>query len=650
MSRAPSFVTFPAADSDWTTFVENYVSERLNTARARLGTLTAGDADGAPTAEEALTAWNDADIALTHAHQLMESISEVHPDREVRVRCTDLQQRTQRFRTARDGDPALYSAMSGALSGAALEGDDAYARDLILADFRLAGAHLGADQRDRLAQLDDALSSAATEFSENIREDTRSIRVAPSSLAGLPDDYVAAHPAGEDGLIEITTDYPDLGPFLDMSTDADAREALMRADYQRAYPVNDEVLSRLLRLRDEKARLLGFGGWADYATARMMMTDGAGIDAFLTGVEAAARPAGEADAAMLLERKRRDVPDATSLLVSDSRFYIETLKAERFGVDAREVRRYLDYQRVRDGILALTAELFGVSFSPVFDAPSWHDDVQAFDVVDAGDTIGRIYLDMHPRPGKYGHMACFPLVTGIGGQHLPEAALVCNFPRGRMTFDDLETYLHEFGHLLHVVFSGGVRHSRLAGLSEQGEWDFVEAPSQLLEEWAWTHEVLARFAIDDDGEPIPATLVEALRASRDLGAGLTTCRQLVYAQLSYRLHRDVPEDLASASAAIERELDVRTPLEGTHQYASFGHLTTYSACYYTYQWSLSIAKDLFTGFDPEHLLDQTRSRRYRDAVLAPGGSRPAARLIEDFLGRPFSTRAYEEWLASLATS
>ncbi|WP_062132939.1 M3 family metallopeptidase [Demequina aestuarii] len=645
MSRAPSFVTLPTADADWLAFAENYVSERLDTARARLGTLTADDA---LTATEVLAAWNAADIAITHAHQLMESISEVHPDREVRVRCTELQQRTQRFRTARDGDPSLYAAVAGALRDASLEGDDAYARDLILEDFRLAGAHLEADQRERLASIDDALSSATTEFSENIREDTRRIRVAPSALAGLPEDYVDAHPAGDDGLVEITTDYPDMTPFLDMSSDADAREQLLRADYQRAYPANDEVLGRLLRLRDEKARLLGFNGWADYATARMMMTDGDGIETFLAGVEAAARPAGEADAAMLLERKRRDVPEATQLLVSDSRFYIETLKTERFGVDAREVRRYLDYERVRDGILDLAAELFGVAFSPVPDAPRWHDDVQVFDVVDGDDAIGRIYLDMHPRPGKYGHMACFPLVTGIGGQHLPEGALVCNFPRGRMTFDDLETYLHEFGHLLHVVFSGGVRHSRLAGLSEQGEWDFVEAPSQLLEEWAWTHEVLARFAIDDDGVPIPAELVEALRASRDLGAGLMTCRQLVYAQLSYRLHRDIPEDLASASAAIERELDVRTPLDGTHQYASFGHLTTYSACYYTYQWSLSIAKDLFTGFDPEHLLDQGRTRRYRDTVLAPGGSRPATRLIEDFLGRPFSTRAYEEWLAGLA--
>ncbi|MFW2514644.1 M3 family metallopeptidase [Demequina sp. SO4-13] len=644
MSRTPSFVTFPAADADWSAFVTDYASERLEGARAHLDTIAAGRS------EDVMAAWAKADIAVTHAHQMMESLSEVHPDREVRQLATELQQRSQRFRTARDGDPELYAAVATALADAPLDGDDARARDLILADFRLAGAHLDGESRSRLAQVDDELSAAATEFSENIREDVGRVRVSPESLAGLPDDYVSAHPVGADGLVEITTDYPDMGPFLDMSSDAAAREKLMRADYQRAYPANDGVLRRLLQLRDEKARLLGFDGWPDYATARMMIEDGAAIEGFLASIEGAVRAAGEADAAMLLERKRRDDPAAESLLISDSRYYIETLKTETYGVDAHEVRRYLDYSRVRDGILALSAELFGVTFSPAPGAAAWHADVDVYDVIDGGDTIGRIALDMHPREGKYGHMACFPLVTGIGGSHLPEAALVCNFPRGRMTFDDLETYLHEFGHLLHVVFSGTVRHPRLAGLSEQGEWDFVEAPSQLLEEWAWTHEVLARFAVDDDGAPIPAELVEALRASRDLGAGLMTCRQLVYAQLSYRLHRDVPEDLASASAAIERELDVRTPLDGTHQYASFGHLTTYSSCYYTYQWSLSIAKDLFTGFDAGHLLDPVRAQNYRQAVLAPGGSRPAAQLIEDFLGRPFSTRAYEEWLASLATS
>ncbi|MFV0634985.1 M3 family metallopeptidase [Demequina sp.] len=640
MSTAATIPHFPAPDEPWGPFVESYIRERLDVARTALQRVRdRADAD-------AWESWNIADTAVVNAYQLVESVSEVHPDAHVRRSCTDLLLEVAAFRTARDGDPELFAALSDAPAPAGAD----YLRALVLRDFELQGAHLDAPLRARLAEIDQALAAAETEFSENIREDVGRIRVTPDALAGLPDDYVAAHAPGDDGLVEITTDYPDLDPFLTMAHDRGAREALVRADYERGYPVNDEVLGRLLRLRHEKATLLGFGGWPDYATARMMMPDGAGIESFLDQVDAAARPAGVTDAAMLLERLRADHPDADAVTVADSSYYLEKLKAERFGVDPHEVRRYLDYARVRDGILDLAANLFGLTFTAVADAPRWHADVEAYDVAMGDERIGRILLDMHPRAGKYGHMACFPVVTGIAGLHLPVSALVCNFPRGSMTFDDVETFLHEFGHLMHAILAGSGRWMRLAGMSDKGEWDFVEAPSQLLEEWAWDHAVLARFAVDDDGAAIPESLVESLRASRYLGHGLLTCRQLVYAQLSYQLHRDVPENLAAFAAAIEERYDVRTPLGGTHQYANFGHLTTYSACYYTYQWSLAIARDLFTGFDAGDLLNEEHSLRYRDAILAPGGSRPAAELVEDFLGRQFSTQAYAAWLAVLDTT
>ncbi|WP_084038021.1 M3 family metallopeptidase [Demequina sp. NBRC 110053] len=640
MTSTETLPRFPQPEEQWREFVTASVRASLARATTALGSLRAGAADCA------WEAWNDADIELSNAHQLVESIAEVHPDADVRHSCTELVLEIAAFRTARDGDPELYAALTGA---PAPEGAG-YLRDLVLRDFRLQGAHLDAPDRERLAQIDQELASAETAFSENIREDVGRIRVAPGALAGLPDDYVAEHPRGEDGLVEITTDYPDMAPFLAMAHDRAAREALVRVDYDRAYPANDEVLGRILRLRDEKARLLGFSGWPDYATARMMMRDGAGIEAFLEQVDAAARPAGTADAAMLLERLRDDHPEAAGITVADSRYYIERIKAERFGVDPHEVRRFLDFGRVRDGILELAGELFDLRFDTVADAPRWHADVEAYDVVSGDQRIGRILLDMHPRAGKYGHMACFPIVTGIAGRQLPVSALVCNFPRGSMTFDDLQTFLHEFGHLLHAILSGAGRWMRLAGLSERGEWDFVEAPSQLLEEWAWDHTVLARFAVDGDGTAIPASLVESLRSSRHLAHGLLTCRQLVYAQLSYRLHRDVPQDRAAFATAIEERYDVRELLTGTHQYASFGHLTTYSACYYTYQWSLAIARDLFTGFDQDDLLNKDNARRYRDAVLVPGGERPASALVEEFLGRPFSAEAYTTWLAQLDTT
>lgn len=638
MSTSLEPVTLPAPDGPWQEFCETYVNTRLDGARERHAALRAG-------APDALELWDQACVLLAHAEQLASAISEVHPEEPVRRACTDLYNACVRERLARDSDPELFAALAGTAVPA--DPEAAYARELALADFRLQGAHLDASTRAQLAEINAAIAASSTEFSEHIREAVGRIRVPASALDGLPADYIAAHPADPEGMVTVTTDYPDLAPFLDMSTDRAARRALVEADYARAYPENDAVLARLLDLRARKAELLGFPDFPDYAVATMMMPSGDAIGDFIAEVDAAARPAGLRDRERLLARMREDYPDATELTAADNRFYTEVLRRELYGVDPLEVRRYLDFGKVRDGILDLTARLFGIAYVRV-DAPAWHADVTAYEVLDGGERIGRIRLDMHPREGKFGHMACFPLVHGMEGRHLPEAALVCNFPRGLMTFDDLETFLHEFGHLLHTVFSGKGRHARLAGLSEAGEWDFVEAPSQLLEEWAYSPAVLREFCTDQDGVPIPVTLVEALRASRDLCAGLLTCRQLAYAVLSYRLHRDHPRDIAPVAQAIEADLDVRDPIPGTRQYCSFGHLTGYSACYYTYQWSLSIAKDLFTAFDPEDLLDPEVARRYRETVLAPGGSRPAAQLIEDFLGRPYSTRAYADWLAGLS--
>lgn len=634
-------LALPAHDSPaWLDFSDTYVAERLALAGRELDALRDGST------QDALGSWNTADIATDQAATLMETLAEVHPLADVRKRASELHQDVVGFVSRRDSDPVLYAAVRDRL--VATDPETEYLRALVLRDFELEGAHLDDEARAHITDVTAQITQASNEFSDNIREDVGSVKVPAAALAGLPQDYIDAHTPGPDGLVTITTDYPDMVPFLDMAADRDAREALMRADYNRA-PANDAVLRRLLALRQQKAQALGFASWPDYATAPMMMTDGDGIETFLTEVNAAAHPAGLKDVQMILDRLQQDHPDATAVKVSDSRYYLEVLKAEKFGVDGRVVREYLDYARVRDGIIALAGTLFELTFAPVSDAPRWHEDVEVYDVADAGGTrIGRIHLDMHPRAGKYGHMACFGVVGGIADTHLAENALVCNFPRGKMTFDDLETFLHEFGHLMHGIVSGRARYARLAGLSERGEWDFVEAPSQLLEDWAYSHAVLKDFATNDAGEPIPASLVDSIRASRDLGGGLLTCRQLVYANLSYRLHRDVPEDLAAASAAVEREFDVREPLDGTHQYRSFGHLTTYSSCYYTYQWSLSIAKDLATGFDSDDLLNVEHSRRYRDTVLAPGGSKPAAQLVEDFLGRPFTTDAYAAWLASLA--
>jgi thimet oligopeptidase len=630
----------PNHGAPWADYLEIFVTTRLDAAVSTLDALRAGDSD------DVLADWNEADIAMLHAEQLPQVLAECHPDAAVRDLASDLYVKAKAVRQERDQDAALF-ALIDSLDPTSLAPDAAAVRELILGDFTAEGAHLADEARAELATVNERISSLMTAFSENIRDAQASIRIAPERLKGLPADYIADHPVGEDGLVEITTAYPDKFPFMEMAHDADARRDLVAADYARAYPANDEVLAELLAARHRKAELLGLPSFADVATQRMMMPSGDAIGAFIDEVNSAARPAALRDVERLLERKRRDVPGAETITVYDSTYYIERIKAEELGVDSNEVRQYLDFAKVRTGVLNLTAELFGYEYVPVPDAPRWHPDVDVFDVVEDGARVGRIYLDMHPREGKFSHMACFPIASGFTGRNVPESALLCNFPRGLMTFDDVVTFLHEFGHLVHEICAGRQVWGRCSGLIEQQEWDFVEAPSQMLEEWAWTAPVLQRFATNAAGEPIPTELVDALRASRDFCEGLMTARQLAYAALSHRLHRDHPADIAPFAEAVEAEFDVREMIPGSHQYASFGHLTDYSACYYTYQWSLAIAKDLFTQFDEDNLLDTSVSLRYRREILEPGNRRHAAESIEAFLGRPHSTDAYREWLASL---
>ena len=283
----------------------------------------------------------------------------------------------------------------------------------------------------------------------------------------------------------------------------------------------------------------------------------------------------------------------------------------------------------------------------------WHKDVTAWDVHESGRHLGRFYLDLHPRPDKYGHAAQFDYRTGIAGRRLPHAVLVCNFPNpadsptgvALMEHSEVETFFHEFGHLLHTIFSGHRRWMGNSGITT--EWDFVEAPSQMLEEWCYDAEALQLFARHyQTGESIPARLVQGLRAAADFGKGLNAAHQMFYAAVSLNYYNRDPANMNTTNMLVELQ-ERYSPfpyVEDTHFQCSFGHLDGYSAYYYTYMWSLVIAKDMFSKFAVEGLLNADTAMYYRNSVLDPGGSKKASDLVEDFLGRAFSFDAFEAWL------
>jgi thimet oligopeptidase len=266
--------------------------------------------------------------------------------------------------------------------------------------------------------------------------------------------------------------------------------------------------------------------------------------------------------------------------------------------------------------------------------------------------LGRFFLDLHPRPGKYNHAAKFTIRQGVRGYQVPEHALVCNFPGGKpgdpglMEHSDVETFFHEFGHLIHAILGGQGTWEPVAGTAVQR--DFVEAPSQMLEEWCWDPKVLQTFAKHyQSNEPIPTDLVQKMRKADAFGRAIGISTQAFYSAVSLSIYNRPPAQVNTDAivTSLEPQFSPIPTMPDTHMQTSFGHLDGYSAYYYTYMWSLVIAKDMFSRFDHDNLLDPTVAKRYRDTVLAPGGSRPAKALVHEFLERDYDFKAFDEWLA-----
>jgi len=622
----------------WGSWLDERCGGELATARALVANLK----DAPPSDTTALLgAWNEVSIALHNAMSAASLFSQVHPLEVMRTQAETAEQESNQLSTDLGLDRQLFEVFAAA-DPTGLDEAAARVLRLTLRDFRRAGVDQDEPTRERLRELGDAELVADQEFGKNIRDDVRSISVLPDQLAGLPQDYIDARPAGADGRVAITTEYPDVIPFMTFALDSEARRAVVVEFLNRAWPVNDAVLHRLLALRSEHARTLGFDSWADFDAEVKMIGRGGAIGEFIDQIAAAAKESGRRDLAVLMERLRADRPGATVMDRADSTFYKEVVRRESFDVDAQQVRRYFEFAKVRQGLLDVTGRLFGLTYTAVQDAVTWHQDVATYDVQLDGELLGRIYLDLHPREGKYKHAAQFDLVPGIRDLQLPEGVLVCNLGRGLLEHSDVVTLFHEFGHLVHHLLAGRHQWARFSGVAT--EWDFVEAPSQLLEEWAWDSDVLRTFATDDAGEPIPAALVAKMRAGEDFGKGCFARTQMFFAALSYGLHLGPVADLSGFSEETQGAYDLFASVEGTHFHTSFGHLGGYSSAYYTYMWSLVIAKDLFSVFDRDDLFAPEQARRYRDTILAAGGSKDAADLVADFLGRPYDIGAFSTWL------
>jgi thimet oligopeptidase len=646
-ANGPSTVPF------WTGMAAPGAFERAmdaRLARARQLLEQVSSAKGSRTLDNTLRPFDDIQLELDAVGNQAQLIQSVHPDAAMRATAEKLSQKVSALGTELSLNRGVYDAIV-ALD---ISGSDAETRHYVtrlLRDFRLAGVDQDDATRKRIQALREELTQIGQDWDRNIRTDLRTVKTDAAELEGLPRDYIARHKPDADGKITLTIDYPDSLPIFSYAQNEDVRKRMYMEYNNRAYPKNIEVLDKMMARRAELAKLIGFTSWADYITADKMVGSAANASSFIDRVVAASGPKSEREYAAILKRKQQDVPKATAVNSWERTYYAELVRKADYSFDSQSVRPYFAFDRVKQGLLDVTSKLFGVTYRRIADAPVWDPSVEAYEMLEDGKLLGRFYLDMHPRPNKYNHAAQFGIRSGVTGRQVPEAALVCNLPGGQpgdpglMTHDDVITFFHEFGHLVHGLLSGRHHWIGISGIST--EQDFVEAPSQMLEEWTWDPATLATFATHyETNQPIPAALVAQMRRASEFGKALNVRQQMLYARLSLSVYDRDPKSVDTT--ALVKELTAKiTPypyVEGTHFQTSFGHLDGYSAVYYTYMWSLVIAKDLFAQFDRANLLAPAIARKYRDLVLAPGGSKPAATLVRDFLGRPFEFKAWETWL------
>ncbi len=569
----------------------------------------------------------------------------VHPDADVR----DAAEQCMQDYTDFDDSLSLSREFYERVAAIDLEPLSASERLMVeneLREFRKSGVDRDQATRDRVRELKREITELGNTFDRTIREDTRYVEATVDRLDGLPQDWIDSHPADDNGVVRISTDYPDYFPVMKYATDDALRRELYIASNNIGSPDNTAVLKALMAKRYELARLLGYDNFAALEMDGLMIGNPDNAQAFLADVGTAARVPAQRDLDILLERQRKIDPKAEQVQAWQSSFLANLVRQEDYALDAQEVREYFHFDKVQAGIFQLTEDLFDVEIVP-WETATWHESVTAWEMRRDGEAIGRFYLDMHPRENKYKHAAHWTLRTGVKGVQLPLSGLATNFPEGLMEHNQVETYLHEFGHLVHNMFSGTQPWLNISGM--RMERDFVEAPSQMLEEWVWDYDSLARFASNEKGEVIPRDLVAKMNRARYFGTAMGTAQQLFYANISLSFYNSDPAkiELLPTLKQLQATYSPYPYVEGTYFYNHFGHLNGYSSNYYMYQWSLAIATDLFTRFDSAGMRNQAVSTAYRDQVLGAAGSKPASEFVAEFLGRPFSTEAYINFLNSL---
>ena len=549
----------------------------------------------------------------------------------------------------------LYRALKEyAAKGEALTGESKRLVDKQLLDFKRSGLELPKEKRREIVDLRKKLVELEATFGKNINEYKDFALFDLAELEGLPEDFVARLEK-VDGKYKVGLDYPDFFPFMENSTNPAARRVMEGKFNDRATLQNLPVLKDVLALRLKAARQLGYPTHASFVLEDRMAKDPKTVAAFITRLRKKVKVLGTDELEVLKALKVVFEGRASDGKFNawDWRFYDNQLKKAKYSVDNQKIKEYFPADHVTEQMLVVYQKLLGLKYRQIVDAATWHPDVKLYEITDAagGEPIAYFYLDLFPREGKYKHAAAFSMITGRvmpdGRYQKPVSSMVANFAKSTkdrpslLTHDEVETFFHEFGHILHQTLTKA-RYGRFSGSATARA--FVEAPSQMLEIWVWDREVLQSLSGHylDRSKPLPAELLNKMLAAKNVNSGLVTLRQLLFGSVDQLYHGNPPADTTKAYARLAAEVSMIPMSPGTHPEASFGHLMGYDSGYYGYMWSKVYAEDMYSLFKEGGALNPQLGRRYRTEILEKGSSRDEMESLKAFLLREPNEDAFLE--------
>jgi thimet oligopeptidase len=524
--------------------------------------------------------------------------------------------------------------------------DEARLYDKTIRQFTKNGLSLPDDRLAKVREMKADLSRLETRFSTNLNNDTSTFEFTLAELTGVPEAVLAGFKKTDNGMYRVTTKTPDYLAVMQGAESSVTRKRMQYAFVNRQSVENTRLLEEAIVLRQQIAKELGFSTWADYRIDGRMAGTTGHVFSFLTALKEPLKAKATAEMAELLALKKKSDPSATAVEAWDIAFLKEKLRRERYALDEETVRQYFPLEPTLQGIFDQYAVLLDIRFVDVNDAKVWADGVKLYLIEDAtgSDTIAYLYVDLFPREGKYGHMMMYQLAAGRAGPDgsysIPVSALIGNVraPEGKkpslLSHDDLEGLFHELGHALHTSLTRAP-YATLSGYNV--EWDFVETPSQALEEWAWQPQVLDAISglYTDPAQKLPVDLRSRMIEARDMDAGMSYCRMLMLSDEDMLFHTaSGPVDVTGISDAMYKDLMGINPIEGGHEPATIGHfMGGYDAGYYSYLWSKVYALNVYARFERDGLTNTTTGRDYRHWILEPGNMQDGDVLLRGFLGK-----------------